>query len=121
MRIENLRWLSINSMKKLLSIVSLIVLISCNRKSIPVITERNRDPSSRNEKTIAITEKLIADTAKGKIIFMNRCNRCHGLPDLFLFNSKRWENILEIMSPKAKLNAEQRIHIEAYVMANCAK
>ena len=107
-------------MKKLilLFIATAMFIIACNKKSVPVITERKTEPS----KPVTVNPStVIPDTLTGKIVFTNRCGKCHGLPDPIQFTSKRWEAILFSMIPKAGLNEEQAVHITVYVHANAKK
>ncbi len=107
-------------MKKITFVIFLIVLaIACQRKSVPVITERKSEPE--NTKTLPASTTIAPDTLIGKTVFVNRCGKCHGLPDPNQFTAKRWDAILLSMMPKARLNNEQEIHVTAYVMTNAAK
>jgi len=107
-------------MKKsiLFFIVSAILIIACNKKSVPVITERKTDSS---QPVTVNPSTVIPDTLIGKIVFTNQCGKCHGLPDPIQFSSKRWDEILFYMIPKARLNDEQAVHVTAYVHANALK
>ena len=100
------------TMKKLilLLIVTAIIIIACNKKAVPTkpITP---DPS---------LPTVIPDTSIGKIVFIHRCGRCHGLPEPNQFTSKRWDGILSYMIPRARLTDEQGIHVTAYLKANAA-
>lgn len=109
-------------MKKTIVLIILIgsIIISCSKKSIPVITERKTEPAKPVTTNPALST-IIADTAMGKIVFTNRCGRCHELPSPDQFTAKRWEGILSYMMPKARLTQEQEVHVTAYVKANAIK
>lgn len=92
------------------------MLLACSKKSLPVIVAR--EPAITNE---AISPSIKPDIETGRIIFNTRCNRCHMLPDLLLYNQKKWESILRSMAPKARLNQEQKIHVAAYINAQTGK
>ena len=93
-----------------------LVLISCQKKAIPVITGRTAEPSAPP------TEELTAaDLPAGKQLFANRCGRCHGLPEPAQFTVKRWETIMVLMAPKAKLSKQEQVHVTAWVKENAAK
>jgi len=93
-----------------------IVLVSCQKKAVPVITARTVEPSAPK------TEELSApDLQTGKQIFTNRCGRCHGLPDPVQYTEKRWETIMVLMAPKAKLSKQEQVHVTAWVKENAAK
>ena len=104
------------------SIFSLLVVgvlvISCTRKSLPVIPSRTREMDE--EKTVDVSS-IAADTARGRMIFTNRCGRCHDLPQPIQYNAKRWDGILASMIPKAKLNEVQALHIKAYLEENAGE
>lgn len=94
----------------------LIVLLSCQKKAVPVITARTVEPSAPTTKELS-TPDLLA----GKQLFTNRCGRCHGLPDPVQYTAKRWETIIVLMTPKAKLSKEEQVHVTAWVKENAAK
>jgi cytochrome c5 len=102
---------------KYLLIIMMIVLIACNRTAMPVITSRKTEPSVPAKPVLSV----YPDIETGKIIFTNRCGKCHGLPKPEDFTAKRWEGILSYMIPKARINNEQGIHVIAYLKANAQK
>ena len=99
-------------------IASAIFIIACKKKAVPVITERKTEPS---KPVIINTSAVVPDTAIGKMVFTNRCGKCHGLPATDQFTSSKWDAILYSMIPKARLTEEQGVHVIAYVKANAAK
>ena len=110
-------------MKKILLFITigLIVFASCQKKAIPVITERKEETVRGTTRSIDLSETIAPDTVAGRSIFVGRCGRCHGLPDPSIYTQQRWEGILTSMIPKAKLDDVQKVHITAYVKANAAK
>ncbi|HEX7845578.1 MAG TPA: hypothetical protein VF476_07210 [Chitinophagaceae bacterium] len=103
-------------MKKtaLFLLVICLVIIACQKKATPTVSTRSVDVSAPKPETTNIAP----DTVTGKSLFMGRCNRCHGLPELSLYSAKRWDGILTSMIPKARLSQEQGIHLTAYVKNN---
>ena len=101
-------------------VIFLIILIvfiqACQKKALPIITTRVSEPS----RPIAIVN-VKPDTAIGKIIFTNRCSRCHALPVPSQYTEQRWDGILSIMIPRAGLDKEQEIHVTAFLKANCIR
>jgi cbb3-type cytochrome oxidase cytochrome c subunit len=95
-----------------------VMAISCARKSVPVIPSRTREIDEK--KTVDVSN-IVADTARGRMIFTNRCGRCHDLPQPIQYNAKRWDGILASMIPKANLNEVQALHIKAYLEENAGK
>jgi hypothetical protein len=98
-------------------IIITIVVTACTRKGLPIITERKKVPSPPAIKASDIQP----DLAKGKLIFTNRCGRCHDLPKPEQYTAQRWEGILSYMNPRAGLDIEQGVHVTAYLKANAAK
>lgn len=100
--------------------ISLLV-VACQKKSVPVITERKTGPPTKISSPYPPAGTIVPDTVEGKTVFMARCSRCHGLPDPAQFNAVRWESILELMIPRARIDKENAVHVRAYVLANAAK
>ena len=97
--------------------VNLMVSISCSKKALPVISTRTSDPLP----PVLPADNVAPDLQRGKMIYTNRCSRCHVLPDLNKYDPARWETILKLMIPGAKLDRVQEVHVKAYILANAAK
>jgi hypothetical protein len=64
---------------------------------------------------------IVPDIDRGKMVFTNRCGRCHGLPEPGLYSIDRWETIMASMAPKARLSKADRVHVTAWAQANAKK
>jgi cytochrome c5 len=93
------------------------IIQACQQKALPTITTRTTEPS---RPVIAVAD-IKPDIAIGKIIFTNRCGRCHALPEPVQFTAQRWDGILARMIPRARLDKEQEIHVTAFIKENCIK
>ena len=93
------------------------IILACNKKTIPTISDRTTDPP-KPESPVA---NVKPDLAIGKTIFTTRCARCHDLPDPAKYTAERWDGILRTMIPRAGVNRVQEVHVAAYIKANCAK
>jgi cytochrome c5 len=102
----------------LISLIFILVVISCQKKAVPTITERNAVPPSKVSYTYPPESAAPADTLTGRQLFTARCGRCHGLPEPQQFTITKWENILPIMFPRTGLSSEQAFHVRAYLLAN---
>lgn len=100
-----------------LFIAVVIVTIACNKKALPVITQRTTKPPAPVKKAIEVKP----DIETGKVIFTSRCGRCHDLPKPEQFTPQRWDGILSYMIPRARLTDEQGVHVTAYLKTNAAK
>jgi cytochrome c5 len=106
-------------MKKtmIITVIVMAVIQACQKKGLPTITARKIE----TVKPVTNVFDVEPDLAAGKIIFANNCSRCHDLPKPEQYTTQRWEGILSGMIPRARLNAEQGVHIKAYLKANAAK
>jgi len=96
----------------------IVLLASCHKKAVPVITERKAGAPKKFESIYPPKETVLPDTAVGKQLFTDRCGRCHGLPETNQFTAEKWDNILPVMIPRARMNNEEALHVRAYVLAN---
>ncbi len=106
-------------MKTIIFILTIFtgIIQACQQKALPTITTRTTEPS----KPVTAVVDVKPDLAIGKIIFTNRCGRCHALPDPVQFTVQRWDGILARMIPRARLDKEQEIHVTAFIKENCIK
>ena len=105
-------------MKKTFFVLTTFVVFiqACQKKALPTITTRTTEPA----KPVIVVD-VKPDIAVGKIIFTNRCGRCHALPEPVQFTAQRWDGILSIMMPRARLDREQEVHVNAFIKANCIR
>ena len=96
----------------------IFILFACTHKSIPVITDRK---PMETMKPVAVKMPASPDTAIGHAIFSNRCNRCHALPDPANYTITRWQTVLSIMIPRARLDTVQGFHLKAFVLSRATK
>lgn len=102
-------------MKKILL---LLVLASCQKKSLPLVTERNAELPRKLNNIYPPQATVAPDSLAGKRLFAGRCGRCHGLPDTRQFNTERWDEILPLMFPRSGFNNEEALHVRTWVLAN---
>ena len=95
----------------------MFILIACQKKSLPVITQRDSSRPLRGNDTTA----WVVDVSVGRNVFNNRCGRCHGLPSTDQYTSQKWDTIITLMAPRARLSGEQEFNVRAYVKANASR
>jgi cytochrome c2 len=98
-------------MKQFGVILALCVLIACSKKSLPTIERRTEEPKA---------PVIEIDMAYGERVFNNACKRCHDLPKPSKYSAERWEPVLSIMIPRARLSGVEAANVRAYVKANSA-
>lgn len=45
---------------------------------------------------------------KGRQLFIDRCDQCHGYPDVWFYEEKKWPGIMKEMAENAELTPEER-------------
>lgn len=117
-----------------------ILVSACSRKAIPAATEpvqeknvQNADKkagneSVQNEKSEIDSKPVKNDSevldvavVQGKGIYSAKCNKCHELKDPAIYTIAKWESILKVMAPKAKLTAEETANVTAYIKVSAQK
>ncbi len=58
-----------------------------------------------------------SDLVRGHAVLTSQCTACHGLQPVGRYSLKEWRDIVDDMSPRAKLNALQKSQLLAYVTA----
>lgn len=70
-----------------------------------------------NPKDTAKVEEAFAkyEDSPGKTVFREKCAKCHGyrLPETR--TTQKWPNVIDRMAPKAKLNADEKAAVLAFV------
>lgn len=98
-----------------MSFLAASLMLSCAKKSTPSTTSTN-EPSFVSKTAVAE-----ADIAAGHQLYDQNCGRCHRLFSPVEFKEKRWDRIVDEMAPKARLSAEEKSKVLAYVKANAKK
>ncbi len=96
-------------------------LVACHKKGIPEMTDRKAPLPKMVSSVYPPKETVAPDTLAGRAIFAGRCSRCHALPQAGQFNAVRWDEILPVMIPRARLDNEQALHLRAYLLSQAAK
>lgn len=106
-------------MKKIISIVSLIICLAhCTaKKKTP--TETWLVPS---EKELAVAQKTnpsatLIDLNAGRAIYFNQCRECHKTHEITKFSERKWKHEIDDMSPKANLTDEQKSLLSNYILS----
>jgi mono/diheme cytochrome c family protein len=92
----------------------------------PVIPKRESTITAIKEKaTISELNSSIASDANyishGKNIYETKCIRCHNVHPVANYTEQRWDGILTVMLPKARLNETEIQQLAAYIKANARK
>ena len=58
-----------------------------------------------------------ATLISGRRILGERCASCHVLEPVASHSPREWKKILAVMAPRARLNAEQIVQVDAYLTA----
>ena len=102
-------------MKKLIIITLLILIVfACSRKTI-ASSETNIPDREKKDRPNA---EMVS---QGKTVYNYRCGRSHSLKPVGKYTAAEWENILKVMTTKARLNETESTQVTTYVIANAKK
>jgi hypothetical protein len=68
-------------------------------------------PSATNVPAGVTYDQLV----KGRELYVDNCAKCHGLHKPQEFDEAGWNQVMDKMQPKAKINNDQRALIMAYL------
>ncbi len=124
-------------MKKwiLLSVLGTGILAACSKKTVPgketgavkpeteKTTEKTAAPVTPADSVKTDTNPVAGMTNEtlvknGEAIFKAKCGKCHGLKNPGDYTSDRWDGILKVMFPRAKLEGAEQHEVLAYIKAN---
>lgn len=54
---------------------------------------------------------------QGQVIYTTKCNQCHAAFEIERFGEKKWLHEIDDMSPKAKLNPEEKLKLTKYILS----
>jgi len=83
----------------LILFTSILLLFSCQKNSVD--TNSLYVPSAAN----VTTNATLAELQEGRILYIENCNRCHGLYSPDNFTPTQWKSILSKMSPKTSMSS----------------
>ncbi len=95
--------------------LAITFMVSCAPKNVPAST-------SSNEASV-VSKQVIneADILAGHQLFNQNCGKCHRLFSPTELDEKRWVRVIDQMAPKAKLNAEDKSKVLAFVLSDAKK
>lgn len=103
-------------MNRLLSLLALTAaLTGCGPKSAA-------PPAELSPERITAAQQRWPDTdaaklAQGRQLFVDRCGKCHDHPDVQSQSAEKWPEIMKIMGPKAKLEADAADNVLRFVLS----
>lgn len=77
-------------------------------------------PKAPGEPEFAVAQKKwsdakMEDMKSGHTIYTTRCNSCHGLKPMNAYDETTWGKLIDVMAPKAKLNAAETEQLRKYI------
>jgi cytochrome c5 len=91
-------------MKKIILIIGVsLSFISCSPKNTEVI-ETMAETKTKSEAVLAMSSK---EASYGKVIYEEKCQRCHKLKTVTDYSKAQWANILPNMAKKSNLDESQ--------------
>lgn len=105
-------------MKKYLFTTAFVmaILYSCTSQTTPQkAIENTVTNTSAQGNSFGVSKEQLATAAS---LYEARCGKCHGLPETKDHSAEEWKPIMDAMAPKAKLTAEEKNWVLAYVSLN---
>lgn len=95
-------------MKKLTFLLATSVLIiACQPKTADVIIE---DVEDNTEESFNM-----AEVNAGKVVYSNKCSKCHDAPVIKEVSNEKWAKVLTPMIKKAELTPEEEVQVRSFI------
>jgi len=112
-----------------------MIIIACSKKTVatkdsgvvsttPATSTGMTSDGAPTESLRGNSETAVADVnlmAAGKTVYETKCVRCHAMKPVTGYTEPRWDAILKVMAPKAKLSEMETQQVAAYVKANARR
>jgi cytochrome c5 len=127
-------------MKKILFASTVLVFIyGCSKKMAPTNTTKAESSSPTLQSSVKVSaptpvvkdvvtptpevpKEVVKEVSKestivaiGKETYKAKCGKCHNLKEPQEYNALKWAKIVDWMGPRAKLDAEEKENVLAYV------
>lgn len=103
--------------KNLVLFSTLLILAACaTKKTAATLTD-----SDAIRAAAKYPDASLASLQKGKLLYEEKCNKCHGLKSTLSYNEEQWVKNVKRMAPKARIDKATEGLILQYVVTMCAK
>jgi mono/diheme cytochrome c family protein len=79
-------------------------------------TTKKAAPVDNTVKEAAPPTPSMAELQQGHDLFVSNCGKCHKLPDPASRPADSWKKVMDVMAPKAKLDATQADLVYKYIV-----
>ena len=96
------------------------IITACSRKTVAthgVVVSESREATAPETPKPSLDNTGVNLVAAGKNVYEIKCTKCHGAKATDVYTSERWDGILKMMVPKARLTDSETEQVTAYVNA----
>lgn len=91
------------------------ILLLATIVTFTVACSSSKKATASKPEPTAVAVELTSELAQGKLLFENKCGRCHDLPSPSSYSKEKWTPIMEDMYKKAKMTEADRDLVYNYV------
>lgn len=99
-------------MKKLIVIATILISITVSCKSKKTTASAKSADSAMDAQLAAVNARFpnttMAELKKGQSVYTGACTKCHGTKDITAYTEPRLLEIVDVMSKKAEITAEEK-------------
>lgn len=104
------------NIKYWLVIISLTTLVYCKSTKI-ISVEYSPSVKQLEIANVKWVNTLPLELKQGQNIFSTNCIECHKSKTIVNYNEKKWIRIIDVMSEKSNLSAEEKLKLTKYILS----
>jgi cytochrome c5 len=95
-----------------IAFTAIIIFTACSHKSTPTAAKTPQQAPAQFNMMTAAAPSVV----EGEKTYNAKCGKCHDLKKTTAYTANEWKPIMNSMAVKAKLTADEKANVIAYVM-----